>query len=418
MDRYSKLDRNLRIMLQFQKLRTDQLLHASRFMESFGQLNRITEQIKEQIKWSAPILENPFSRLNASIFGGNYPFNTLSLDAHFQQLVQQQKTILSSIDVSFLNQLSLLPLQRISQALASIEVLTFEIQIPPLFLQQTVRAVESYQVFANQQLRRALLKSNDVIKKRVLAITDVAGECLEDTYGLALNVWEEWGNSDNELELAPEKVVKCNYFSSLNKHLAWAYRADKDVEIPEAVYNSLPAEIQTAGFQLGQLVIQLNQMAETTTGKDIFKPTNQNMAGMLMLPMVIAEDAATFANVVDTLYFLIYEGTGEAKRLLSLVKDDQLQPLWWLKHLRRMFRHDIDHGKTAEIERKRLESGAVLRQLSGVVWPKKPIHWKRAQLNLYLELIDMLENIIESGEFILRKNEALSLAPSKKRPVQ
>lgn len=399
MEWLTKFDRNFSSLLRLQELfKVNQLFPATiHFTESLRQLGKVMEQVK----WSTPVLGNPFSQLTFPSFRG-YKLDVGMIDEQFRQLVQMQKTALAGFDRSFLDTLKMFPVERINEALFSVRILANELQLPAQLLRQAIWSVEDYQAFASRQLRRAVATKDAELGKRYLAIADAAGGHLEYIQGLAAEVWQTWEDSGEEPgeETPADNDLPCNFFSTLNKHLAWAYRADRIIDPEKAVSESLPGRIQAAGVRLGLLVTQLNKIAEGMMGKDLFKPTNQNMEAMLRLATLVVEDEIGFACLTDTLYFLIYEGTAKAKRLLEFASNADLTPLWEVKHLRRMFRHDLAHGKDAEVERKFIEGGTALMSLVGQRWPQKPIHWKMAQLTVYRRLGDMLEdnlqNVLES----------------------
>lgn len=396
MEWLTKFDRNFSSLLRLQELfKANQLLPATNhFTESLRQLGKVMEQVK----WSTPVLGNPFSQLDVSLFPGRYNLDVGMIDAQFRQLAQMQKTALAGFDRSFLDTLKMFPVERINGALFSVRILANELQLPAQLLRQAIWSVEDYQAFASRQLRRAVATKDAELGKRYLAIADAAGGRLEYIQGLAAEVWQTWEHSGEEPdeERPADNDLPCNFFSTLNKHLAWAYRADSIIDPEKAVAESLPGRIQAAGVRLGLLVTQLNKLAEGIMGKDLFKPTNQNMEGMLRLATLVVEDEIGFACLTDSLYFLIYEGTAEARRLLEFASNADLTPLWEVKYLRRMFRHDLAHGKDAEVERKFIEGGTALMSLVGQKWPQKPIHWKMAQLTVYRRLGDMLEGILQN----------------------
>jgi hypothetical protein len=67
------------------------------------------------------------------------------------------------------------------------------------------------------------------------------------------------------------------------------------------------------------LVIDINQFSERGEKREIFKPTTRNMKACAELPTLIADDEDTFGKIIDALYFLLYEGSGSAARLLNFV---------------------------------------------------------------------------------------------------
>lgn len=398
MDRITKIDQNFGALLRLQRPHIGQLLpRTSQLAETFHQLTKTIDQLG----WGSAILESPFYRLNPLVFQARDVFNANlgMIDAQLRQLAQVQKNVLCTFDFAFLNTLKALPVERISRSLAAVQFFADGLQLPVRVWRQTMGAVEDYQAFAGKQLQKITAVSGREIRERLMVITDAAGEHLEYLQGLAAEVsqtWEDSGAGADE-EPEPDTELSSNFFLSLNRHLAWAYRSDTNVRAEEAVGRSLPGKIFRAGLQIGQLVIRINQIAKGQIGEDLFKPTTRNMEAMLVLPTVIAWSGPVFAHVIDYLYFLLYEGSGEARRLLQFTNggDIDLEPMWQLKHLRRMFRHDLDHGKPTEVRKKLLESGAALMSLVGDKWPEKPVHWKSAQLAIYIRLIGMLEGIMK-----------------------
>lgn len=396
MDRITKIDQNFGVLLRLQRPHIGQLLpRTNQLAETFHQLTKTIEQLG----WGSAVLESPFHRLNPLLFQARDAFNANLIDAQLRQLAQVQKNVLCTFDLAFLNTLKALPVERISRSLAAVQFFADGLQLPVRVWRRTMGAVEDYQAFAGRQLQKIAVVSDREIRERLMVITDAAGEHLEYLQGLAAEVsqtWEDSGAGADE-EPEPDTELSSNFFLSLNRHLAWAYRSDRNVRAEEAVDRSLPGKICRAGLQIGQLVIRINQIAEGQIGEDLFKPTTRNMEAMLVLPTVIAGSEPVFADIIDYLYFLLYEGSGEARRLLQFTSGGNidLEPMWQLKHLRRMFRHDLDHGKPAEVKKKLLESGAALMSLVGNKWPEKPVHWKSAQLAIYARLVGMLEGIVK-----------------------
>ncbi|MFW5999611.1 MAG: hypothetical protein ACOCQC_03005 [Halanaerobiaceae bacterium] len=64
-----------------------------------------------------------------------------------------------------------------------------------------------------------------------------------------------------------------------------------------------------------------------------------------------------------------------------------------MKHLRREFRHDLEHG--GGIEKKLKESGNAFKKLIDKPRPVSVSDWKITQLALYEHLITMLSTILD-----------------------
>lgn len=67
-----------------------------------------------------------------------------------------------------------------------------------------------------------------------------------------------------------------------------------------------------------QLITQCNEVVKIAGQPEIFKPTTRLLEAFADLPWLIANDKRTFADFIDCLYFIFYEGAGTDKlRFLS-----------------------------------------------------------------------------------------------------
>lgn len=96
-------------------------------------------------------------------------------------------------------------------------------------------------------------------------------------------------------------------------------------------------------------------------------------AASAIIPSFVTGSEAAFGEIVDALYFLLYEGAGGTKnRLTDIVPDEVLAPLWQLKHLRLHYRHDIEHGDDRDIKKKYEKIARAFRSLCGRDLPSRP----------------------------------------------
>ena len=98
-------------------------------------------------------------------------------------------------------------------------------------------------------------------------------------------------------------------------------------------------------FKESILLINKNYLAKHGTQK--IKYTNEIIAADKILKKLIT-DEADFGNMIDSLYKLLYEGSGNGVRLLNSnneVLDD-------IKSFRLDLRHDIEHSKSHDIRKK------------------------------------------------------------------
>ena len=111
--------------------------------------------------------------------------------------------------------------------------------------------------------------------------------------------------------------------------------------------------------EVSERIFSINEKA-SATGADVFKMTNKSSRAIKKLALP-CDTEKSFGEIVDSLYFLVYEGTGECKRLPSPPPDFAMD----VKFLRTHLRHDLDHGDEREAQKKRRRGAALLRKYLG-----------------------------------------------------
>jgi hypothetical protein len=146
-----------------------------------------------------------------------------------------------------------------------------------------------------------------------------------------------------------------------------------------------------AGDLIG-LVCRINKECEVRSAAHVFKYTTKSYqaAGVIH---TVAVDEVSFFHVVDHLYFLLYEGSGDAQRLVAVVAAEELTGLWDLKHLRREARHDLDHGANDKAQKALRRIGEIHQSLIGKPLPRSRSDYASAQIALYKRLLAMLEEV-------------------------
>ncbi len=106
-------------------------------------------------------------------------------------------------------------------------------------------------------------------------------------------------------------------------------------EVQDAARREVAESRETAS----ELVYEINKRYQGIHGKERFKMTTKSSEALHALgrPCI---DTTSYNEFVDRLYFLVYEGSGSAKRLPSPVPEFVLD----IKLLRSDARHDLDHG--------------------------------------------------------------------------
>jgi hypothetical protein len=117
------------------------------------------------------------------------------------------------------------------------------------------------------------------------------------------------------------------------------------------------------------LVTQCNEASKIAGKGDVFKPTNRMLEAFARLPLELAADKAQLANIVDYLFWTLYEGAGDDK--LRFLKGNggwmdvgECDEVFRVKYLRnKWLRHDPDHGKDSKIGKSWQDVSGALREL-------------------------------------------------------
>ncbi len=286
----------------------------------------------------------------------------------------------------------LFPHNRVAEALAGIQVLSEQSDVFRLSAKAALTSIEGYQAFAERQLRRAV-SDHPIVCSRRMAVTDLAGDLLDTTQGS----WELLGiQAIVEPDDQPPEGTAATVYPHLNRELSYLYRKDVQAD-PEAAFSrSTASTVATLGGEIVGLIYSINESRISSGKAHIITPTNRSLLAVHRITGSLSSDEQSFGEVVDALYFLIYEGSGDAKRLTDLMTDEELTTVWWIKNLRTSIRHDIDHGDKRKSQKKHLEIGGVCSTLVGKRRPNRQADWATAQVALYEYTADFLRRVLDT----------------------
>ena len=283
-----------------------------------------------------------------------------------------------------------LPAEWVVESLVPIEALLKSRDMSEQVLQAMTLPQLAYQSFAESQLELAATATSKSVRTNRLLFVDAAGQLLEDmTKGFELALLMEKSLSTSEVK--PEWEV--NVYAELAARAEDVDFEDEEFDAEAFVYESCEGKVTELGSRLIRLVYDLNTEAEREGRSPVFKPTTKNLYACGTIPICVATEDGTFNYVVDQLYFLLYEGSGSSNRLKKARSAKHFEALDRLRDLRLGGRHDVDHGKQKDIEKKNRNVGEAFYNLIGIVVPRDPLDWCRAQVALYQQLVDMLEKL-------------------------
>jgi len=288
-----------------------------------------------------------------------------------------------------------LPSVRIESVLAAAEATSRLWNPQSFFTDFTISSVAEYQSFLDRQYK-CLQFDKDIIAKRRIEIAELSGDLFE-IVNASLEIGgaiERQGEYQNE-EITNGETFKSGLYGQVNQHLGFVYTDRFSGEPEESFHRSVPARISYLGYAITEQIYKINSICEKNGQDPVFKPTSQTMRACAIIPSLIARNETEFNLLIDYLFFLLYEGSGTAKRLTSITNKSLLDPLWKVKHLRLAARHDIDHGSKREIEKKRAKIRDTYVSLIARPFPIKQGDWQKSQLQIYVEIDLMLQKVIQ-----------------------
>lgn len=147
-----------------------------------------------------------------------------------------------------------------------------------------------------------------------------------------------------------------------------------DVESAAADFDG---EIAAVAKEIRTAISGLNKVYAAKHGADLFKATNKTAQAQSDIghPIVSFEE---YKTLVENLYFLLWEGPGS--KLVGI----QPQSFKDVNVLRTEEQHDVDHGKSGAVKKKKLEHSATFKKYSGLSSPliAAPVQFPLFQLAL------------------------------------
>lgn len=149
-----------------------------------------------------------------------------------------------------------------------------------------------------------------------------------------------------------------------------------------------------------ETVVQCNQISNLS-GESIFKPTTRMLESFTDLPWLVADDRRSIGDVIDGLYFILYEGAGKDK--LRFLKDQggplisgECEFIWNLKTLRnKWLRHDPEHGSHSDIKATQSQLSAALQWFGFDTIPTQPQQFRSLQISVLERCVTFLKTLLQ-----------------------
>lgn len=141
-----------------------------------------------------------------------------------------------------------------------------------------------------------------------------------------------------------------------------------------------------------ELITQLNKSYSVKNSEDLFKMTSESLKciSIVSTPVTSKDD---FSKFIDSMYKLIYEGSGSLKRIPGKFIKDESSILFDIKHLRTDFYHDVEHGKESDIKKKKKMIASIYKKYAGT---NTIDEIDEAKLTLFQkEILDKTKNLLD-----------------------
>ena len=147
-------------------------------------------------------------------------------------------------------------------------------------------------------------------------------------------------------------------------------------------------------------VVTCNEARKVGGAEEIFKPTTRILEVYADIPWLLPLDKKSFAEFVDCLYFLFFEGAGKdnlrfLKKHGGPIEDDDFDFILCIKHLRNKWtRHDADHGKEGAIKKSWSELAAKFQWLGLTHIPVTSDDFRLLHVNLLAKANEFTQKIL------------------------
>jgi hypothetical protein len=152
--------------------------------------------------------------------------------------------------------------------------------------------------------------------------------------------------------------------------------------------------IESLAQECADLIHSVNEKYAADVGGDIFKMTNESVAAIGNLSKT-CDTFDQYGNMIDGLYFIVYEGSSSCKRLPAPPPEFAMD----VKFLRTQIRHDIDHGGATEIAKKHSRNASVFTKYSGKRSPHEcgPQDFVATHLRILTAMRQSLQELSDSS---------------------
>lgn len=227
-----------------------------------------------------------------------------------------------------------------------------------------------------------------------LKVIEIATGLLQDHMASAAQYAESEIDNESVVEEVSLDQARTG-IQFIPSYLGYTFRENAGYDLDEEFAKSMVSKIWNSGKEIPQKIEYINELCMAIGKEPIFKPTTKTYTAVQCLSTSFSADNTTFGCVIDSLYMLLYEGSGSAKRILEVLSDAECTVLWNIKLIRTDFRHDIEHGDEKKYLAKKKQIGCAYQTICGKPRPLKQKDWVTAHLGLFNQVNEFLQSIMD-----------------------
>ncbi len=256
--------------------------------------------------------------------------------------------------------------------------------------------LEDLQALAAQQ-HKIMQRAGEISEWR-LGLLDCASRLVDRQVTWSEGFISEVQDKIDDTNAEEQADEQSSPVSLLPQYLGYANRGNVSLTTEEAFEKSVLVEITEKGKKIMDNIVRLNDLQVYNGQKEIFSCTNKLVKVATYMGSLVCTSEDDFGKMIDGVYFLFYENLNHIKTLDSddaVRKEEVYQCIFRVKDIRTDLRHDYEHGKNSDINKKRNDISESYKHYTNKPVLRKQRDYVTLQRKLYDELLVLEDHLFD-----------------------
>ena len=267
----------------------------------------------------------------------------------------------------------------------------------PFTASQIVRPLESYSRFSTSVMRRLPELSAEDKAPYVQAIQFAEAELEANTAPVLDLVGTA---SDEPSRGGPVQVGALNIFVVERDELIAAAGSGGVLDIGDSRFFTHARRLAAMSRRFQQVYVECNQAASLSGRGRVFAYSDQVVAAVMLLPYVVARNKVRLGEIVDGLFFAVYEaggfGSPRFQAPLGPLTTEECAFVKNLKLLRnKWYRHDPEHGSARDVRSSNADLRRALSYFGFTHRPTRAAEFQDLHLAIMGKAVAFLEALLD-----------------------